>query len=229
MANHPYYKNIWRVTYLAVAIMILYMAFNSSSNIQSEILEHNGFGQLGYFILAVTYLFIGVGSLISTAMINKYGTRKSLILGGIGVTIWILSTLLAVKREKLNENGVGDGLIYMGLFLAAILNGFTVGILWTAANQYIADCSSEENKGFFFSYFWAFYMTSQIIGNITAAFVLGRLNEESYFWIMAVISVVAICLFGFIRKPDISHKISEQNRLSVVVPYNLEKSDMATD
>ena len=68
------------------------------------------------------------------------------------------------------------GIIYAGLIIAVIINGFTVGILWASANQYIADCSSDYNKGFFFSYFWSFYMTSQIFGNLIAAFVLGHLE-----------------------------------------------------
>ena len=57
--------------------------------------------------------------------------------------------------------------------MGTVMNGLTVGILWASANQYIADCSSDENKGFFFSYFWSYYMTSQILGNLAAAFLLG--------------------------------------------------------
>ena len=200
------YQNLGRVTWLAVSILVLYMAFNSSSNIQSKIMENDGFGALGFYILATTYLFIGAGSLVSTAMINRFGTRVCLMLGGAGVTFWITSSLLAVFREQLHAKGIADSVIQLALLSAAIVNGFTVGVLWAAANQYIADCSSEENKGFFFSYFWAFYMTSQIIGNLIAAFVLGRLSQQQYFYIMAVISLLSIVGFTFLKKPDMSHK-----------------------
>lgn len=139
-------------------------------------MEEDGFDSLGFFILAVLYFFMGLGSLMSTAIINKYGTRWCLVMGGIGNVVWILSTLLAVYQKELDEAGISDAFIYSGLFLATVANGFTVGVLWASANQYIADCSSDENKGFFFSYFWSFYMTSQIFGNLTAAFVLGELQ-----------------------------------------------------
>jgi hypothetical protein len=59
-------------------------------------MEEDGFGQLGFFILAVVYFFIGIGSIMSTAIMNKYGTRVALMLGGVGITTWIMSTLLAV-------------------------------------------------------------------------------------------------------------------------------------
>lgn len=62
--------------------MLLYIAFNSSSNIQSKIMEEDGFDKLGFFILAVVYFFMGIGSLMSNAAINKFGTRGCLILGG---------------------------------------------------------------------------------------------------------------------------------------------------
>lgn len=56
--------------------------------------------------------------------------------------------------------GIPDGAIIFALFFTALINGITVGILWAAANQYIATAASDSNKGFFFSYFWTFYMAS---------------------------------------------------------------------
>jgi len=47
-------------------------------------MEENGFETLGFFILAVLYFFMGLGSLLSTAIINKYGTRFCLVIGGVG-------------------------------------------------------------------------------------------------------------------------------------------------
>lgn len=44
-------------------------------------------------------------------------------------------------------------------------------------------------------------MTSQIFGNLIAAFVLGRLNQGNYFEIMAAIAAVATLSFLFLRRP----------------------------
>jgi len=43
---------------------------------------------------------------MSTAVINKFGTRFCLILGGIGIIFWILSTLLAVENQVVSAAGV---------------------------------------------------------------------------------------------------------------------------
>jgi len=97
-------------------------------------MEENGFETLGFFILAVLYFFMGLGSLLSTAIINKYGTRFCLVIGGVGNVQWIMSTLLAVYRIDILEQGIPIGIIYCGLLLSTIVNGFTVGVLWAAAN-----------------------------------------------------------------------------------------------
>jgi MFS family permease len=60
-------------------------------------MNHDGFGQLGFYILAVLYFCMAVGSLISTAVINRIGTKVCMILGGLGNTAWILSSILAAK------------------------------------------------------------------------------------------------------------------------------------
>jgi hypothetical protein len=45
------------------------------------------------------------------------------------------------------------------LFISAI-SGFFGSLLWVAEGKYISDCATEKTKGFYFSYFWAFYMQS---------------------------------------------------------------------
>lgn len=81
------YQNFGKVSMISFGIMLLYMAFNSANNIESELISDDGFGQLGFILLAVLYLNMGIGSLISTAVINKGGTKTCLILGGIGCII----------------------------------------------------------------------------------------------------------------------------------------------
>ncbi len=74
-----------------------------------------------------------------------------------------------------HEFKIGDHIIVFCLFLGAFINGISVGILWASANQYIAESASDSTKGFFFSYFWTFYMASQIFGNLIGAYSLGNL------------------------------------------------------
>jgi len=49
-------------------------------------------------------------------------------------------------------------------------------LLWVAEGKYISECATETTKGFYFSYFWMFYMLSQVFGNLIAALILGEMD-----------------------------------------------------
>ena len=120
---------------------------------------------------------------------------------------WIFVTILAVQQElKVNsteEDDSPDLIITIILFISTIWNGLTVGILWACANNYVARCSSVKSRGFYFSYFWTFYMASQIIGNFIAAYTLGYLTQTAYFLIMGFICLIGTVFFWYLGTPVI--------------------------
>ena len=90
----------------------------------------------------------------------------------------------------------------MLLILTAAINGAGAGILWVAQGKFISDCACKENVGFFNSYFWAFFMASQITGNVTAGLVLKQGEDQSLLFIVfAVLAVVGSCSFLCLGKP----------------------------
>ena len=159
-------------------MLILYTALYSCANLQSTVLKDDGFGQLGFYILALLYLAMVFGAIVSTAVINKYGTKVCLVAGAIGTTVWIALTLFAARHQNIgrqNELQYHEMVTWI-LIISTLVNGVTIGALWTAANTYVALCAARNNKGYFFGYFWCFYMTSQICGNFIAALMLGYSN-----------------------------------------------------
>lgn len=46
---------------------------------------------------------------------------------------------------------------WLNLFISAV-SGFFGSLLWVAEGAYISECATDATKGFFFSYFWAWYM-----------------------------------------------------------------------
>jgi hypothetical protein len=92
------YLNFFHLAYISFCILILYTAFMSASNLQTTIMEEDDYEELGYYILAVLYFFMGIGSLMSTGAINKLGTRGCLVLGGFGNVVWIASTILPAYK-----------------------------------------------------------------------------------------------------------------------------------
>ncbi len=186
------------------------MAFNSSQNIQSLIMEQDGFGKLGFYSLGVQAVFQGLGSLLSAALVHKLGSLKtSMVIGATFNSLWVLQSMIPAMREKEKERGVDvDSIWYYSetfyfvtnLIISAV-SGFFGCLRWVAEGKYISECATEETKGFYFSYFWAFYMQSQIFGNLSAALILGEMDQVSYFGIMAAVAFLASFSFAFLKNP----------------------------
>lgn len=49
--------NFSKATYFGILFLIMYIPFMTVQNLISEIQKKNGFGQLGFFLLAILYLF----------------------------------------------------------------------------------------------------------------------------------------------------------------------------
>ena len=54
-------------------------------------MNKDGFGDIGFYILATLYFMMGIGSLVSTNAINRFGTKNCLIAGGVGNLIYLLA------------------------------------------------------------------------------------------------------------------------------------------
>jgi fucose permease len=74
--------------------------------------------------------------------------------------------------------------------------------MWVAQGKYVSDSATEKSKGFYFGYFWAYYMASQVAGNLIAALVLSELSQLNFIIIMSVISFTSCLLFFFLKKTD---------------------------
>lgn len=97
-------------------------------------------------------------------------------------SFWIICFILPSFYQKYQEEHEGDmsqapailsrSLIKFLLIFTAAINGAGAGILWVAQGKFVSVCACESNQGFFNAYFWIFFMSSQIIGNIIGAVVL---------------------------------------------------------
>jgi MFS family permease len=149
-------------------------------------------------------LFFSICSFFSTWFVNKLGAKSSLFIGGLCYSFWILCFLPPAFYPDHKDDPIfifnRNFIYFLSLFSAAV-NGFGAGILWVAQGKYVADCASDSNKGFFFGYFWAFFMASQIIGNLIAALILGRLSLGTYYIVMTVAAFAGTTVFLLLRKP----------------------------
>jgi len=128
--------------------------------------------------MTTLYLAFSLSSFFSPYFVTKLGDKTSLFLSGVCYSFWILCFLPAALYPEHKDS---SSIIFnrrfievLSLFSSAV-NGFGAGLLWVAQGKYVAECANDNNKGFFFGYFWAFLMASQVFGNLIAALILGPL------------------------------------------------------
>ena len=85
--------------------------------------------------------------------------------------------------------------------MAAVLDGFGNAVSWVAQGKYISDCVTEKTKDFYFSYFWTYYMSSQVFGNLIAEYILKYFQQSHFFLIMAGISFSSMVIFMLFGMP----------------------------
>lgn len=80
----------------------------------------------------------------------------------------------------------------------------------------MSKCASETNKGFYFGYFWAWYMSSQIVGNAVGALIIQTTSGPSFFVIMASIMFGSVTCFCWLKMPY----TSIEEKLEVLESFN---------
>ncbi len=70
LLNSPHYQNIPQATLCSLCFMLLFVAINSAQNIQSQLLEDDGYGKLGFYSNAVISLALAFGSIIASRIVS---------------------------------------------------------------------------------------------------------------------------------------------------------------
>jgi hypothetical protein len=86
--------------------------------------------------------------------------------------------------------------------VCAAATGFGGSILWVAQGKYLSNCSNETNKGMYTSIFWAFYISSLIIGNLLAAYVIVDIPTSEFFMGLVGLVILTAIFFVILPKPD---------------------------
>ena len=149
------------------------------------------------------------GSSVVPAFVNKFGMKKMLIIGGITFTLVVISQILPSEYQNYKQNPDPDALaiftnktfIQVTLIISAVISGFGAAAIWVSQGKYLSLCSQEAHKGFYFGYFWVWYMSAQIIGNLTGAILISNSFGPNFFYIISGIEIVALLLFVFIPNP----------------------------
>jgi MFS family permease len=152
------------------------------------------------------YLGQGTGSIFCVYITQKIGDSRSMAWASLFAIPFMISLLLPAYKAIYPTSDsfwLKDGFVYTVIYITSLLNGLGEGVSQPASGTYMSDCAIEENKGFYFAFFWAFYMGSQVFGNLIAAFVLGNFDQRYYVVVMLALTLIACVLFFFLKAPII--------------------------
>ena len=125
-------------------------------------------------------------------------------MGALCYTLYTASFILASAPGQYPERAddlwiLNKSLIKAVILISAFINGFGAAILWVAQGRYISRIANDSNKGTYNSIFWAFFMSSQVIGALFAAIVLQNTDPFTFYCIMTSICLLASLFFLFLR------------------------------
>jgi hypothetical protein len=143
-------------------------------------------------------------SFISAPVVNKLGEKYSLMLGCSTYVLYIGAFIPPCEWHEHPNDGLGSDftLMYILLMVCAAATGFGGSILWVAQGKYLSNCSNETNKGMYTSIFWAFYISSLIIGNLLAAYVIVDIPTSEFFMGLVGLVILTAIFFVILPKPD---------------------------
>ena len=105
------------------------------------------------------------------------------------------------------------------------MTGAGAGLLWVSQGKFISDCACDENKGFYNSFFWCWFMSSNIIGGIIGAYV--QKDQQILFIVFGVLAVLGSTIFCFLGTPEKADK-SGDDKIDESVNHLIPKKDRDT-
>jgi len=176
------------VKQLAIAFMFIFFGYNAVQQYVTVFFSEYGNVNAGFITLILIYGFFMVGNLISPLVVNRLGSRISMILGGATYAVFILSLQF--------------GTFYV--YPAAILIGIGAGILWTGQNNYLISNSKKEVYGASSGLF----TTTMALGMALGSSIIGALSYlfalQNLFLLFAAGPLIGIIIIMFMKKgkPD---------------------------
>jgi MFS family permease len=153
-----------------------------------------------------------VASFLTPSIIKKFGLRQSLVLGAILFGLVTLCQIFPACYDAALEDPaaiqnkwytwfMNKTIVQVILVVSSIFSGLGAGLIWVSQGEYISKCTTESSKGFYFGYFWAWYMSAQIIGNLTGGILITKSSGIEFFVIMGAMALTFSFNFCFLKTP----------------------------
>ena len=161
----------------------------------------HGYSYIGFHSLAVMYLTWGIGSIFSSKIIKMMGIKKAIVICSLLTSLWIFGAILPIhKAENPSKDSfyLNEKFIYVVITILSLANGFFTSPFWVAILKQIYSFSSEDNIGFYLSYFWFYEIFSILVGNFLGFVIFYKGFISGFFIIMGIIALLSSIYFIFL-------------------------------
>ena len=158
------WKNFGLLTLLSVSLFISYSSIYPGQSFAAKSFKDEGFEDLGFLLICVIYLTMGLCSFFSPAIINIIGSKElGIRIGCFSYFLYTSTFMLPVLHNRYKqENSTDDVPFYLdrdfiqgAVVFGALVNGLGAGIQHSSLGNYISECACEENKGFYNAFFFS--------------------------------------------------------------------------
>jgi len=155
-----------------VCFMLIFTAFQTSGNVQTSVLNsihrdgEQTFKNKGYISLAIIYTVFALSNFIAPPIVNLFGPRAAMFVGGICYSLFIGSLIYPFVST---------------LYIASVIVGVGAALIWTGQGNFLTINSDKENMGRNSGIFWALLQCSLLFGNMFVYFFFkGDINISDH-------------------------------------------------
>jgi len=225
-------KGSWRTNPLIqIVIMGLLFMFVFISFSTIQVFSGKLYGeQLGSNDNLVLYLVFAIGCFFSPSITTSLGCKLTMFLGICGYACMVVAGLIYFEGNPAKDNACCHGLQWIVIGGNALC-GFGAAILWTAQGRMILEYTSDENRGFLFGIFWAFFQAAALIGGVLALVYFNQAGDDAdltplYFVFLGCILAGGAGVFVLQEPEAIEDPLSPRTPAMSAVPVNSPLQDM---
>merc|ERR1711865_904264 len=136
--------------------------------------------QLGSNDNLVLYLVFALGCFFSPSITTKLGCKLTMFLGIVGYAAMVVAGLIYFETtDKADRDDTCCSGMQWVVIGGNALCGFGAAILWTAQGRMILEYTNDENRGFLFGIFWAFFQAAALIGGVLALVYFNEAGDDA--------------------------------------------------
>ncbi|OVE75013.1 hypothetical protein BVX95_00560 [archaeon D22] len=178
------------VLILSTGFSLIFFAYSSVERYLTPYFSSLGQEKASFVILLILYIFFTLGNLFAPSIIDRYGAKKSMILGSFFYFLFIFT--LPFKSLRLTT-------------IAAALIGLGGGLLWSSQNSYIVLASDEKKHGESNGYFRMLTSFFSFLGVIIFGYLVKFFSFEIPMYIYSLFPLIGLFALTFLEDKKLDY------------------------